>query len=77
MHPVSPVMAGVAATGSVFAPTVMFGRGMRSRAKPTSACSREIVSLDEAGGYETLVHLGWHQPRPVVEPGDEPLGLNP
>ena len=52
--------------------------GVRSsRLKPTSACFREIVPVDEANGLETLLHMWRHLPRPVVEPGDQPFGVHP
>ena len=71
-------MARVTAAGSVlvFSATVRVA-DWTSRLKPTSACICEVVSVDEADGLEQLLHVWRHLPRPVVEPGDQPLGVHP
>src|SRR6187431_1903652 len=71
-------MARLTDAGSVlvFSATVRVA-DWTSHLKPMSACIREVVSVDEADGLEKLLHLWWHLPRPVVEPGDQPFGLQP
>src|SRR6187455_3451995 len=64
--------ASARAAGSVLASTGRFGS---PRLEPTSAYSGESHSVHEADGLETLLHTRRHLPRPAVEPGDQPFGL--